>query len=124
LDKDNRKNLKVRKYLERLLQSIGVPIISFDLEGMTLTCNAAAESLLGRPHREVLARNISQLVPPDKHPAIKLATQEILKGVPSTEISCVYIDPGGKTANLNLAIAPIKDENYLVIAFSMVLKKH
>jgi PAS domain S-box-containing protein len=122
LDKENRKNQKVRKYLERLLQSIEVPVISFDLEGMALTCNAAAESALGRAHREVLTRNISLFVPPDKQAEIMKATQEILKGAPSKEISCVYTGPGGKTANLGMAIAPIKDENSLVIAFSMVLK--
>ncbi|MCL1894719.1 MAG: ADP-ribosylation factor-like protein, partial [Holophagaceae bacterium] len=45
MDELTRDNVNIRKYLESLIQSLGVAIISFDKNGIILTCNKAAESI-------------------------------------------------------------------------------
>ena len=64
LERANQDNLKTRRYLEGLIQSVGEAIISFSHDGRILTWNAAAEQIFGYARSEIVGHSIQQLTPP------------------------------------------------------------
>ena len=64
LERANQDNLKTRRYLEGLIQSVGEAIVSFSADGRILTWNAAAEQIFGYPRAEIVGHTFHQLTPP------------------------------------------------------------
>ncbi|MCL1892999.1 MAG: PAS domain S-box protein, partial [Holophagaceae bacterium] len=123
MDELTRDNVNIRKYLESLIQSLGVAIISFDKNGIILTCNKAAESIIGMAGSEILKHNIRHLLPPGAQDEITHTTNYLLQGFPVGDISCVIWNQRGTGTSVNMTIAPILDENNNIVAFSLLLIK-
>ena len=123
MEETNQDNLNIRKYLECLLQSLSVAIMSVDRNGSILTCNTAAESIIGIPRAEIQNANIRDFLPPDAQGDVTQVIHNLLQGLPVGDISCVLWNERGKGSPVNMTIAPVLDENKKTLAFSLLLKK-
>ncbi len=66
LERANQDNLKTRRYLEGLIQSVSEAIVSFSHDGRILTWNTAAESIFGYARSEIVGHSLQQLTPPHR----------------------------------------------------------
>ncbi|MCL1908364.1 MAG: PAS domain S-box protein [Holophagaceae bacterium] len=123
MEESNQDNLRIRKYMECLIQSLDVAIISFDKSGGILTCNPAAESIIGMPHAEIQKANIRGFMSPAAQDDVAQAVHSLLQGLPVGEISSVLWNERGKGSTVSMTIAPVLDENKKILAFSLLLKK-
>ncbi len=80
LDRANQDNLKTRRYLEGLIQSVSEGIISFSHDGKILTWNAAAERIFGYPRAEIIGKNMSLLVPAGRAGEVEQAVALVSQG--------------------------------------------
>src|SRR5208283_358993 len=87
LERANQDNLKTRRYLEGLIQSVGEAIISFSADGRILTWNAAAEQIFGYPRAEIVGRTFHQLTPPSRAGELEQVINLVGKGQTIRDVS-------------------------------------
>ncbi|MDR1840583.1 MAG: PAS domain S-box protein [Holophagales bacterium] len=123
IDKASQDNLKMRRYLESLIQSIGVAIISFGLDGRVITWNLAAESIFGYLYAEAMGRSVNQFMPPDSQTEIELAIHNLRRGALSQNISDILIHRDGAEISATMDIYPLLGNDGAIAAYSALIRK-
>jgi len=122
LDRANQDNLKTRRYLEGLIQSVGEAIISFSHDGRILTWNAAAEAIFGYARSEIVGKSMHQLMPANRTGELEQIITQVSKGQLVRDIPTMRMRKGGKEFPAILTYAPIRGGDDRVLAFSAVVK--
>jgi len=122
LDRANQDNLKTRRYLEGLIQSVGEAIISFSHDGRILTWNAAAESIFGYPRSEIVGKSMQQLAPVSRAGELEQIISQVGKGQLVRDIPTQRLRKGGEEFPAILTYAPIRGGDDRVLAFSAVVR--
>ncbi len=94
LERANQDNLKTRRYLEGLIQSVGEAIVSFSADGRILTWNAAAEQIFGYPRTEIVGRTFHQLTPPGHGGELDQAIAQVAKGQTIRDVATTRLRQG------------------------------
>lgn len=79
-------------FLQQLLDSIPIPVYYKDAQGLYLDCNAAFESFIGLPKKDIVGKTVHEVVPKeraDKHHEADLALLSN-PGVQVYEVSGIY----------------------------------
>ena len=122
LERANQDNLKTRRYLEGLIQSVAEAIISFGHDGRILTWNAAAERIFGYPRSEIVGHAFQQLIPPARGGELEQAIAQVSKGQIVRDVPSVRLRKGGQEFPVSITYAPIRGSDDRVLAFSALVR--
>ena len=122
LERASQDNLKTRRYLEGLIQSVGEAIISFSADGRILTWNAAAEQIFGYAKAEIVGHTLQQLTPASRAGELEQAIAQVSKGQIIRDIPTSRIRKDGTEFPAVITYAPIKGADDKVLAFSALVR--
>ena len=122
LERSNQDNLKTRRYLEGLIQSVGEAIISFSADGRILTWNAAAEQIFGYARNEIVGHTLHQLTPPSRAGELEQAIAQVAKGLFIREVSTTRLKKDGTEFPAIITYAPIRGSDDRVLAYSALVR--
>jgi len=121
------KDISERKKVERanaelakIVECADTAIISQDLLGHVLTWNRGAERMYGYSPTDILGRNISNLLPPDRITEENSLIEKLLRGEMVDHFETVRITKSGKPINVLLTISPIRDHSGKVVGAAHV----
>jgi PAS domain S-box-containing protein len=122
LERANQDNLKTRRYLEGLIQSVGEAIVSFSADGRILTWNAAAEQIFGFPRAEIVGRTFHQLTPPSRAGELEQAIAQVGKGLTIRDVATSRLRKDGTEFPASVTYAPIRGSDDRVLAYSALIR--
>ena len=122
LERANQDNLKTRRYLEGLIQSVGEAIISFGADGRILTWNAAAEQIFGYPRAEIVGRTFHQLTPPSRAGELEQVIAQVAKGQTIRDVATSRLRKDGTEFPASITYAPIRGSDDRVLANSALIR--
>ncbi len=122
LERANQDNLKTRRYLEGLIQSVGEAIVSFAADGKILTWNAAAERIFGYARTEIVGRTIQSLTPMPRMGELDQAIAIVGKGQILRDIQTSRLRKDGAEFPASITYAPVRGADDRVLAFSAVIR--
>ncbi|MGD9188214.1 MAG: PAS domain S-box protein [Desulfobacteraceae bacterium] len=79
-------------FLQQLLDTIPIPVYYKDAQGSYLDCNAAFESFMGLPKKDVVGKTVHEVLPKERAEKHHAADLELLgnPGVQTYEVSGIY----------------------------------
>ena len=121
-ERANQDNLKTRRYLEGLIQSVAEAIISFSHDGRILTWNAAAEQIFGYTRSEIVGHAFQKLIPNNRAGELEQAMAQVGKGQIIRDIPSLRIRKGGQEFPVSTTYAPIRGSDDRVLAYSALVR--
>ncbi|MEP6533958.1 MAG: PAS domain S-box protein [Bryobacteraceae bacterium] len=97
-------------------------ILSKDLNGIILTCNAGAERVYGYAGQEIIGRSIDLLLPPDRIKEQKEVLEGLQTGKRLEHFETVRIRKDGKQIHVSITISPVRNKAGEVIGASDVAR--
>jgi len=122
LERAGADNLKTRRYLESLIQSVGEAIISFGPDGQILTWNAAAEQIFGHARAEITGQGMALLVPPSRSGETGHAISVLSQGHALRDVQTTRLRKDGREFPASITYAPVKGADDRILAFSAVIR--
>lgn len=122
LERANQDNLKTRRYLEGLIQSVGEAIISFSADGRILTWNAAAEQIFGYARAEIVGHTFHQLTPPSRAGELEQVIAQVGKGQTIRDVATSRLRKDGTEFPASITYAPIRGSDDRVLANSALIR--
>lgn len=122
LERANQDNLKTRKYLEGLIQSVAEAIISFSQDGRILTWNAAAEKMFGHARSEIVGQPFQRLIPPSRAGELEQAMAQVASGQVVRDIPTTRLRKNGQEFPVTITYAPIRGSDDRVLAYSALIR--
>ena len=122
LERANQDNLKTRRYLEGIIQSVGEAIISFSADGKILTWNMAAEKMFGYARAEIVGQTMQSLTPASKSWEISQAVTLVGQGQPLRDMQTTRLRKGGHEFPVSISYAPVLGADDRVLAYSALVK--
>jgi len=122
LERANQDNLKTRRYLEGLIQSVGEAIVSFSADGRILTWNSAAEQIFGYARAEIVGRTLQQLAPASRAGELEQAIAQVGKGQVIRDVASVRLRKDGTEFPARITYAPIRGSDDRVLAYSALIR--
>jgi PAS domain S-box-containing protein len=122
LERANQDNLKTRRYLEGLIQSVGEAIISFSHDGRILTWNSAAEQIFGYARSEIVGHSIRQLLPAHCEGELDQVVTQVGKGQTLRDIQTFRLRKDRSEFPASVTYAPIRGGDDRVLAFSALTR--
>jgi len=122
LERANQDNLKTRRYLEGLIQSVGEAIISFSQDGRILTWNAAAEQIFGYARSEIVGHTFQQLTPASRSGELDQAVVQVGRGQVVRDIPTTRLKKGGIEFPCSITYAPIRGSDEKILAYSALVR--
>src|ERR1017187_8226565 len=95
--------------LAAIVESSDDAIIWMKVDGEILNWNKAAQLAYGYETQEVVGRNISLLVPPDRLRELHGIQERIARGERVTHLETVRLAKGGTRVEVSLTISPVRD---------------
>jgi PAS domain S-box-containing protein len=108
------------RQLAAIVESSGYAIIGLDLNGTILSWNAGAERLSGYTADEMLGRQVTLLLPPDRPNEVAHIHQKLKRGEPVEHFETVRFRKDGTRLDVSLTILPIRDESGMPIGASAI----
>jgi len=122
LEKANQDNIKTRRYLEGLIQSVGEAVVSFAADGRILTWNAAAEQIFGYSRSEIVGHTFHQLTPPHRAGELGQAIAQVGQGRLLRDVPTTRLRKSGAEFPCTITYAPIRGTDDRVLAFSALVR--
>jgi PAS domain S-box-containing protein len=113
---------KEKSYIENLVENAGDAIISTDIDDRILTCNRAAELIFGYSKAELIGKNLSMLVAPERYSNLEEIRAKVQRDGALRDIEVPSSRRDGVPIYLSLAISPIKNLNGKTIGFLRIAK--
>jgi two-component system sensor histidine kinase/response regulator len=108
--------------LAAIVESSDDAIIWMKVDGEILNWNKAAQLAYGYETQEVVGRNISLLVPPDRLRELHGIQERIARGERVTHLETVRLAKGGTRVEVSLTISPVRDGAEKVVGCSSVAR--
>jgi PAS domain S-box-containing protein len=105
-----------------IVESSEDAIISKDLNGIILTCNAGAERVYGYAGQEITGRSIEVLLPPERIKEEKEVLERLGKGKRVEHFETVRVRKDGKQIHVSLTISPVRNKAGEVIGASDIAR--
>jgi len=122
LEKANQDNIKTRRYLEGLIQSVGEAVVSFAADGRILTWNAAAEQIFGYTRSEIVGHTFHQLTPQHRSGELAQVMAQVGQGQVLRDVSTTRLRKSGTEFPCTITYAPIRGNEEKVLAFSALVR--
>jgi PAS domain S-box-containing protein len=108
--------------LTSIVSSSEDAIVSKTLEGVITSWNLGAQKLFGYSADEVIGRNISILIPPDRLNEEPLIIKKIQLGELVNHFETKRIKKGGDVVHISLTISPILNKKGVIIGASKIAR--
>lgn len=122
LDRANQDNLKTRRYLEGLIQSMSEAVISFAHDGKILTWNTSAERIFGFSRAEIVGKNMGLLIPPNRSGEVEQAVALVSQGQTLRDLRTVRLRRDGSEFQAVITYAPVRGGDDRVLAYSALAR--
>jgi len=120
---ERKRSEDIRGQLSAIVESSGDAIYIYDFAGKVLTWNRAAEELYGYGERDMVGRNVREVVPPDYVPEItNLINPAVLQGKIIRNLESKRMRRDGSIFPALLTISPVSDEHGKVVALSVIAR--
>jgi len=98
-------------HLAAIVNASNDGIISKTLDGIITSWNISAEKLFGYPAAEVVDKNISIIIPPDRFQEESELMESMKRGESVQHFETVRLRKDGTGVNVSLSISPLKDND-------------
>ncbi|HWC95331.1 MAG TPA: PAS domain S-box protein [Candidatus Sulfopaludibacter sp.] len=109
-------------HLAAIVESSDDAIISKTLEGVILSWNSGAERIYGYPADEIIGRQMTLLLPPNRPNEEALILEQIRRGERVDHFETVRRTRQGDLITVSITISPIRDAQGVVIGASHVAR--
>jgi diguanylate cyclase (GGDEF)-like protein/PAS domain S-box-containing protein len=97
-------------------------ILGKNMDGKITSWNRAAEKMYGYTRDEVVGRDLSFLVPPERQAEIPAIMERILSGQPIENLETERLTKAGSVLDVSMSISPIKDASGHVTGASAIAR--
>jgi diguanylate cyclase (GGDEF)-like protein/PAS domain S-box-containing protein len=108
--------------LAAIVQQSDDAIIGTELDGNVTSWNRGAERVYGYSAVEALGRNISFLVPPEKHAELHVLLQKVAEGNTIAFFRTQRLKSDGTIIDVSLSLSPIRDETGKLVGVSRIAR--
>lgn len=122
LEKSNSDNLKMRRFLESLVNFAGEAIITFNDLWVIQNWNQSAESLFGYTREQILNKNVNVLFPKDAMTDLNRVLSYVMNGKVVRGFETALKTREGAIIPVNITFSPIKNQNETIIAFTAIVR--
>lgn len=122
LEKSNNDNLKIRRFLESLVNFAGEAIVTFNDLWVIQNWNQAAEEMFKYKRDEILNQNINILFPQTQLADLNKVLSFVVSGKVVKGFETKLQDKEGKSVAVNVTFSPIKNKNETIIAFTAIIR--
>lgn len=122
LEKTNSDNLKIRRFLESLVNFAGEAIMTFNDLWVIQNWNQAAEEMFNYPKKEIVNQNINVLFPENQMAELNKVLSFVVNGKAVKGFETRLLTKNGKEIPVNLTFSPIKNQNDTIIAFTVICR--
>ncbi len=122
LEKSNADNLKMRRFLESLVNFAGEAIITFNDLWVIQNWNQAAEELFGYKREQILNKNVNVLFPKDAMADLNRVLSYVMNGKVVRGFETTLKTRDGSVIPVNITFSPIKNQNETIIAFTAIVR--
>ncbi len=112
-----------RVRLESILEGSRDAIWSWNLDGIVVWWNAAAEKLLGYAADEIVGQSLLKLVRPERHEAARAVMASLSKGVWYEQHETQRIRKDGSLVDVELTVSPVADAEGRIVGASTVCRE-
>ena len=113
---------KSTRHLAAIVEGTDDGIIGKDLSGTILSWNKSAEAIYGYGGEEMIGKNISVIVPPEKSWEIQTILHQLRCGNRIHRMETVRLRKDGNLVDVSLTISPIYDDLGRVIGASTITR--
>jgi PAS domain S-box-containing protein len=110
-------------HLVSLIDAAGDAIISKTISGLVQTWNKGAEHLYGYSASEMIGRDMTVLLPPDRSEEESIILQRLARGERVSHFDTVRRRKDGRSVRVSLSISPIAGEDGSAIGASQVARE-
>ena len=108
--------------LATIVTSSADAIYSMTLDGVILTWNMGAETMLGYPASEAVGRHaVDLIVPPDKYEEFAALSARLQLGE-TQQLDTIRLRRDGTLVDVAASAAPVYDDKETIVAFSVILR--
>lgn len=122
LEKSNSENLKMRRFLENLVNFAGEAIITFNDLWVIQNWNKAAEELFGYGRNQIINQNINILFPSENIEDLNHVLNYVKQGKVVRGFETYLKNQAGKRLKVNLTFSPIKNQKSDIVAFTAIVR--
>ncbi|CAM2068346.1 PAS domain S-box protein [Sulfidibacter corallicola] len=122
LEKSNSDNLKIRRFLESLVNFAGEAIITFNELWLIQNWNQAAEELFGYQREAVLNQNINILFPNESMADLNRVLTFVVSGKVVRGFETKLKAQNNEVIPVNITFSPIKNQNNTIVAFTAIVR--
>jgi PAS domain S-box-containing protein len=109
-------------FLAAIVESSEDAILTYNPSGSILTWNRGAEAIFGYSSSEVIGKDISMLVPPERLPALAYTREEGMQGRAVSQHHGLCLRKDGRKFPISVSTCPIRNVAGEVIAISNILR--
>jgi diguanylate cyclase (GGDEF)-like protein/PAS domain S-box-containing protein len=117
---DRRRAEEAGRRLGEIVESSDDSIISASLDGTILSWNPGASTLYGYAAEEIVGRNASLLIPPDRPDELPEIMRRLARGERLEHFETTRARKDGALVHVSLTISPIRDPSGVVVACSAI----
>src|ERR1035437_5188189 len=125
IKKDITKRKKAEEAVQRLAAIVEFSedaIIGKNMEGTITSWNRGAEKIYGYTSGEVVGRDLSFLVPPERQAEIRAIMERVLSGQPIECLETQRLTKTGSVLDVSLSVSPIKDASGHIAGASAIFR--
>jgi PAS domain S-box-containing protein len=115
-------SLNASKQLAAIVETSDDAIVSKNLDGVIRSWNHSAERLFGYTSEEAVGKNITLIIPPDRHDEERAILDRLRRGERVDHFETVRMRKDGRLLDISLTISPIKDDFGRVVGASKVAR--
>ena len=108
--------------LAAIVESSEDAIVGKDLEGVITSWNAAAERLFGYTAGEVIGKNVTLIIPPDRLGEESEILGRVRRGIPVDHYETVRRRKDGSLVDVSLTVSPVRNAKGEVIGASKIAR--
>lgn len=108
--------------LAAIVESSDDAIVSKDLDGTITSWNAAAERIFGWRAAEVVGRDVSVLIPPDRRDEEDLIMVLVRRGERVEPLETARLHRDGRLVDVSLSVSPLRDRDGRVVGASKIAR--
>lgn len=113
---------EVRRHMAAIVESSDDAIIGVTSEGQILSWNPGAELLYGFTAAEVLGRNITIVVPPDRLDELGESIRQCTQGMSKKDFETIRVRKDGRRIDVSITTSPIRNDKGRIIAHSTITR--
>jgi PAS domain S-box-containing protein len=111
-----------RARLASIVDSSDDAIIGKTLEGTITSWNRAAETIYGYPADEVIGKNISILIPPDRVDELRSILEKVRQGEGVEHFESIRIAKDKRRLNVSVTVSPIRSASGRIVGASAIAR--